>query len=80
MEVPADRYRKSPRKMPGRLPPWKYPKDWESRLVKGNGLISWKGRSRFVGEAFEWQRVGLKRLPQGEMAGAFWTAAGGRTE
>lgn len=65
MEVPADHYRKSRRKMPGRIAPWKYPKGWESRLVKGHGLISWKGRSRFVGEAFERQRVGLKRLSQG---------------
>lgn len=65
MEVPGDHYRKSRRKMPGRIGPWKYPRGWESRLVKGNGLISWKGRSRFVGEAFEWQRVGLKRLGQG---------------
>jgi putative transposase len=64
-EVPADYYRKSRRQMPGRLPPWKYPKGWASRLVKGNGLISWKGRSRFVGEAFEWQRVGLKRMASG---------------
>jgi len=66
MEVPADHYQKSRRKMTKRLPPWKYPKEWESRLVKGNGLISWKGRSRFVGEAFEKQRVGLKRLSQGK--------------
>ena len=65
MEVPADHYRKSRCKMPERLAPWKYPKGWESRLVKGNGLISWKGRSRFVGEAFERQRVGLKRVAQG---------------
>jgi transposase InsO family protein len=65
MAVPADHYRKSRRKMPGRLVPWEYPQAWESRLVKGNGVISWKGRSRFVGEAFERQRVGLKRLSQG---------------
>ena len=65
MEVTAKHYRKSRRKMPGRIAPWKYPKGWESRLVKGNGLISWKGRSRFVGEAFERQRVGLKRLAHG---------------
>lgn len=65
MKVPAAYYRKSRRKMPRRLTPWKYPKGWESRLVKGNGLISWKGRSRFVGEAFEWQRVGLKRQAGG---------------
>jgi len=65
MGVPADHYRKSRRKMPVRIKPWKYPQRWESRLVRGNGLISWKGRSRFVGEAFERQRVGLKRLSQG---------------
>jgi hypothetical protein len=65
MAVPADHYRKSRRKMPGRLVPWEYPQAWESRLVKGNRVISWKGRSRFVGEAFERQRVGLKRLSQG---------------
>ena len=65
MAVPADHYRKRRGKMPGRIAPWKHPKGGESRLVKGNGLISRKGRSRFVGEAFERQRVGLKRLSQG---------------
>jgi putative transposase len=65
MELPAARYRQSRRRMPTRLGRWQYPRGWESRLVKGNGLICWKGRSRFVGEAFEQQRVGLKRQPKG---------------
>jgi transposase InsO family protein len=66
MEVPADHYRKSRRKMPDGNKPWKYAAGWESRLVKGKGMISLDGRSRFVGEAFEKERVGLKRVPPGK--------------
>jgi putative transposase len=66
MGVPADYYRKSRRQMPGRLPPWKYPAEWSSRLVRSNGVICLNGRSRFVGEAFEKERVGLKRVPTGK--------------
>jgi putative transposase len=66
MEVPGDHYRKSRRKLPDRTKPWKYAAGWESRLVKGKGMISLDGRSRFVGEAFEKERVGLKRVPPGK--------------
>jgi transposase InsO family protein len=66
MAVPADYYRKSRRRMPRRLPPWKYPRLWSSRLVKGKGMISLNGRGRFVGEAFERERIGLKRVPPGK--------------
>ena len=52
--------------MPDRMKPWKYGAGWESRLVKGKGMISLEGRSRFVGEAFEKERVGLKRVPPGK--------------
>jgi hypothetical protein len=52
--------------MPDRMKPWKYAAGWESRLVKGKGMISLDGRSRFVGEAFEKERVGLKRVPPGK--------------
>jgi transposase InsO family protein len=66
MRVPANHYRKSRRKLPARLGPWKYPKQWLSRLVKGKGMISLNGRGRFVGEAFEKERLGLKRVPPGK--------------
>jgi len=52
MEVPAAKYRRSRRKLPGVIGPWKYPKGWTRRWVKGNGEISWQGVGRFVGEAF----------------------------
>jgi hypothetical protein len=61
MQVPLRLYRKSPRKMPRQLRPWQYELGWESRRVKANGTIHFGGRSRFVGEAFAGERVGLKR-------------------
>jgi putative transposase len=68
MRVPAQLYRKSRRAMPGRLTHWRYEREWQSRLVKGKGMISFKGRSRFVGEAFERQRVGIKWIEAGVWA------------
>jgi hypothetical protein len=65
MISPAQLYHKSTRKMPAKLSPTRYPEAWLSRLVKGKGMISLQGRGRFVGEAFEGERVGLKRTPSG---------------
>jgi hypothetical protein len=65
MEVPARYYRKSQRAMPARLKPWRYAPSWESRRVKANGTLSLNGRTRFVGEAFAGERVGLKRSRSG---------------
>lgn len=65
MLCPAQLYTISKRKMPAVLPPLRYPPQWLSRLIKGKGMISLHGRGRFVGEAFEGQRVGLKRTTTG---------------
>jgi len=65
MEVPASRYRKSRRRLPKFIEPWTYPKGWVRRWVKGNGEISWKGKHRFVGEAFVRDYVGLKMIRWG---------------
>lgn len=61
MRTPAEIYRKSRRKLPKKIKPWTYPKSWSNRLVKGKGMISWKGRGRYIGEAFERERIGLMR-------------------
>lgn len=58
--VPAEVYRwsaTSPRK--GGV---KYPSRWAVRRVRSNGQIKWRGRKRFVGEAFVGYPVGLKPL------------------
>lgn len=68
MRVPAEVYRRSRRKLPLRLRAWKYPSTWCSRLVKGKGMIALEGRGRYVGEAFERERVGLKRVRAGVWA------------
>jgi len=65
MAVPADRYRKSRRRLPKEVKSWKYPKGWQRRWVKGNGEISWRGTRRFVGEAFVRDYVGLKPMRKG---------------
>lgn len=65
MRCPAQVYRKSTRKMPTELPALIYPGEWSSRLVRGKGMISLNGRRRFVGEAFEGERIGLKHTPLG---------------
>lgn len=65
MQTPAGRYQSSPRGLPLRMSPWKYPPGWERRWVKGNGEISRKGKRRFVGEAFVGDYVGLKPMRAG---------------
>lgn len=65
MKVPAECYRKSRRRFPSKLKPWRYPKGWVRRWVKGNGEIAWQGSRRFVGEAFIKDYVGLKPIRKG---------------
>lgn len=42
-----------------------YPAHWIVRRVRSNGQIKWKGRKRFVGEAFVGYRVGVKGVRGG---------------
>lgn len=65
MRCPAELYQKSTHRMPTQPPALRYPRDWLTRLVKGKGMIHLHGRTRFVGEAFEGERIGLKRIASG---------------
>ena len=56
---PARVYHRSRRRYRGPQPP-RYPRGWAVRRVRPNGEVQWQGRSRFVGEAFARQHVGLK--------------------
>lgn len=60
MRTPAELYRASRRRKPSHLAAWAYPAGWSSRLVKGKGMISLNGCGRYIGEAFECERIGLK--------------------
>jgi putative transposase len=43
----------------------RYPAIWPQRQVRSNGQIKWRGRKRFIGEAFVRHHLGLKPLPPG---------------
>ena len=59
-KVPASRYRKSSKRLPSQQQHFTYPARWPQRNVRSNGQIRWRGRKRFIGEAFVRQRIGLK--------------------
>lgn len=59
MVTPDQVYYRSRRKYRGSQPP-RYPSGWAARRVRPNGEIQWHKRSRFIGEAFVRQEVGLK--------------------
>jgi putative transposase len=60
---PAEVYRRKPWRL--RSMSLSYPSRWAVRRVRSNGQIKWRGRKRFVGEAFVGYPVGL-RLMSGE--------------
>jgi transposase InsO family protein len=41
-----------------------YPKGWVIRCVRSNGQIRWRGRKRFIGEAFVGYPIGLRQKSQ----------------
>ena len=73
MKTPAAVYKKNRRPMK-RLRPWKYPRGWERRWVKGNGQIRRQGQWHYVGEAFVRDYVGLKPVRVGVWAVYFGPA------
>lgn len=70
-KTPAQRYRRSPRKLPTRLPTLRYAAGNHVRQVRSNGEIRWAGRKRFIGEAFVGQAVGLRQLKPNSYAVSF---------
>jgi transposase InsO family protein len=61
-EVPAKSYRKSSKRLPRHWQHVSYPAGWAQRHVRTNGEIRWRGRKRFIGEAFVRYRLGLRPL------------------
>ena len=58
MRTPAERYQ--PSGAAARVVTLRYPQAWLVRRVRSNGEIRWRGRKRFIGEAFVGYPVGLK--------------------
>src|SRR6185436_15261762 len=60
---PGEGYR--PKRSPQRKMLLSYASGLVVRRVRSNGQIKWRGRKRFVGEAFIGYRVGVKRVGEG---------------
>ena len=58
--VPGSVYEPSRRDYPSRLAEPEYPEGWQTRGVRNNGEIKWRGRKVYVSEALSGQWVGLK--------------------
>jgi hypothetical protein len=65
---PVQLYQRSRRGYPERLLELKYAAGWVVRRVRSNGQIKWRGRLRFVGEAFVGQHLGLRVIRTGVQA------------
>jgi hypothetical protein len=61
---PAEIYH--PKESQRRVIALNYPKGWQVRRVRSNGEIKWRGRKRFIGEAFVGYPVGLKGQDGGQ--------------
>jgi putative transposase len=61
-EVPGNCYGKKPQRILKPKVSLRYPVQWERRQVRSNGQIKWRGRKRFIGEAFVQQPIGLKSI------------------
>ena len=60
MDVPASRYRPSPRSMPDRLPSLEYGPGVVTRTVKGTGQVQFQNRYLRISDAFAGDRVGFR--------------------
>ena len=56
--APAQKYRGKP--AAARIVRLRYARNWATRRVRSNGQVKWRGRKRFIGEAFVGYQVGLK--------------------
>jgi len=65
MATPGDFYQPSTRAYPSKLPDWKYPDDFDVRLVRCCGTIKWRGERVRIGAAFISQSVGLEAVGDG---------------
>ena len=63
---PADLYTPSPRPYPTRLEPLAYPADWESRAIKPDGHMNWRGKLIYVCGSLVHERIGLRPTADGE--------------
>jgi putative transposase len=63
MQTPAGRYRVR-KKRPLVIVPWQYPPAYESVRLDSRGRYTWSGKPRWIGRAFAFERIGLRRVDE----------------
>jgi transposase InsO family protein len=72
MDVPAEHYSRSARKMPDRLPEPDYPPEAAVRRVRSNGEIKWQGDLIYVSATLAGELVAVEETQHGEWALRFY--------
>ncbi len=66
MKTPSEEYRRSSSiYRRGIKKNIKYPQGYDIRRVKTNGEIKWRGKRRYIGEAFKGVTLGIKQIEEG---------------
>lgn len=65
-DTPAVRYRPSVRAVPSQLPDLAYPTAMEVRVVRDNGVITFRNQTWLIGRAFASLPIGLRPSPQAD--------------
>ena len=60
LACPAQRYRKSDRRLPDRIGEWEYGQGFTVRQIKDSGYLTYQGQGYFLSEAFGGRRVGIR--------------------
>jgi transposase InsO family protein len=68
MQRPAERYQRSARRYTDHPAPPVYPRHYEVRRVKPSGVVQWRNRFRYLGEALRGMLVGLTEVDEGRYA------------
>jgi putative transposase len=68
MQRPAERYRRSARRYTDHPAPLAYPRHYEVRRVKRPGVLKWRNRLWYIGEALRGMPVGLVEVDEGRWA------------
>lgn len=60
LDVPADRYQPSRRRLPEKIEAWEYPQGYETRRVGHKGTFSYRGVSYFLSMAFSGKTIAIR--------------------
>jgi transposase InsO family protein len=60
LDIPANHYLASDRKLPARIEAWEYPSGYELRRIKGTGYLTYGGQGYFLSEAFGDKTIAIR--------------------